>query len=58
MGSWNFAYDTLNRLTAAASGPNAPTPYANNYGCWSHSDNVFHNPALYQGTTSIVPKWP
>jgi hypothetical protein len=36
MGAWNFSYDSLNRLAAAASGTNAPAPYANNYGCWSY----------------------
>jgi len=36
MGTWGFGYDTLNRLTSAISGPNAPTSYANNYGCWSY----------------------
>jgi RHS repeat-associated protein len=38
MGSWNFSYDTLNRLvssqnTAASS---ATPQFAGNYGCWSY----------------------
>jgi RHS repeat-associated protein len=36
MGVWSFGYDSLNRLTAAASATNAPAPYAGNYGCWSY----------------------
>jgi RHS repeat-associated protein len=44
MGTWGFGYDTLNRLTSATSGPNAPTSYANNYGCWTY--DAFGNRTL------------
>jgi hypothetical protein len=41
MGDWNFGYDTLDRLAAAASAANAPAPYTSNYGCWGY--DVFGN---------------
>jgi len=36
MGTWNFSYDTLNRLSTTTAATNAPAPYAGNYGCWSY----------------------
>ena len=38
MGTWTFGYDTLNRLTSATAGTNAPAPYTSNYGCWTYDD--------------------
>jgi YD repeat-containing protein len=36
MGTWNFSYDAVDRLTMAAAGSKAPTQYAGNYGCWTY----------------------
>ncbi len=36
MGTWDFTYDTLNRLVTADSAADAPAPFTNNYGCWSY----------------------
>ena len=36
MGTWDFTYDTLNRLVTADSAADAPAPFANNYGCWTY----------------------
>jgi RHS repeat-associated protein len=36
MGTWDFTYDTLNRLATADSAADAPAPYTNNYGCWTY----------------------
>jgi RHS repeat-associated protein len=38
MGSWNFSYDSLNRLVSSQNTATTPTSsqYAGNYGCWSY----------------------
>ena len=51
MGTWNFTYDTVDRLMTATPGGNAPTQYQNKYGCWSYDS--FGNRTLE--AFSIVP---
>jgi RHS repeat-associated protein len=36
MGTWNFSYDAVDRLTAAAIGSNAPTPFQSQTASWSY----------------------
>jgi len=36
MGTWNFSYDNLHRLSSATAGTDAPAPYTSNIGCWSY----------------------
>lgn len=36
MGTWNFGYDAMNRLSTATAGANVPGAYAGDYGCWSY----------------------
>jgi len=36
MGSWNFNYDAVDRLSTAAAGSNAPTAFQNQNAAWSY----------------------
>ena len=36
MGTWNFSYDPLNRLSTAIAGASVPIAYSSNFGCWSY----------------------
>lgn len=51
MGTWNFSYDAVDRLTSATPGSNAPSQYSGKYGCWNY--DAFGNRTLE--SFSIVP---
>jgi YD repeat-containing protein len=36
MGSWQYGYDTLNRLSNSTAGSGVPSIYAGNFGCWAY----------------------
>lgn len=48
MGTWNFSYDAVDRLTAAAIGSNAPTPFQNQTASWTY--DAFGNRTGNRGT--------
>jgi RHS repeat-associated protein len=58
MGTWNFGYDSLNRLTTAQNtAASSETPqYANNYGCWSYDS--FGNRTAQAISTTACPAQP
>jgi RHS repeat-associated protein len=58
MGTWNFTYDTLNRLvTSHNTAASSATPqYANNYGCWSYDS--FGNRTAQSISTTACPAQP
>jgi hypothetical protein len=37
MGTWNFSYDAVDRLSSATPGGNNPSEYACKYGCRSYN---------------------
>jgi hypothetical protein len=36
MGTWNFSYDAVDRLTSAAAGSNAPTAFRSQSAAWGY----------------------
>lgn len=50
MGTWNYGYDTLNRLTGTVAGPNVPSTLAGLYGCWNY--DAFGNRTLEAYSTA------
>ena len=50
MGTWNYGYDTLNRLTGTVAGTNVPTALVGLYGCWTY--DAFGNRTLEAYSTA------
>ena len=56
-GSWNFGYDTLNRLTSAQNTGTTSTSsqYAGYYGCWGYDSFGNRLPEVWQTSTCPSP---
>src|SRR5271157_2378669 len=55
MGTWNFSYDVVDRLTSAAAGSNAPTAFRGQSAAWSYDS--YGNRTAQTFSNSVVSNW-
>jgi RHS repeat-associated protein len=65
MGTWNFTYDSQDRLATAVAGPSAPSAFRNQSAAWSYdsygnrtaqtfTNNVYSNWATYNSANNHI----
>src|SRR5271157_2753583 len=69
MGTWNFSYDVVDRLTSAAAGSNAPTAFRGQSAAWSYDrgprrqvfvggvEDSYGNRTAQTFSNSVVSNW-
>jgi RHS repeat-associated protein len=55
MGTWNFSYDAVDRLTSATAGSNAPTVFRGQSAAWSYDS--YGNRTAQTFSNSVVSNW-